>query len=760
VRFIILVISLCACLLAVSLPAVADDNPAGHDQKVIKASDIVNMTPEELKAYIQECHDACRIPKAERLQKAWDAMAENATKEALTNQWQYNVTYYEINFGIDFSTEIIDGYVTMTSKSNVDGLLAVQIDLYSNMVIDSITQNGSQIAFSRAGDLVTANLDAAYNTGDEFTITTYYNGHPVEGGFQAFSFSSHGSPSVDMATTLSEPYFARTWWPCKDYPDDKADSVDVIITHPDTFVCSSNGTLVSTVSNFDGTATTHWHESYPITTYLVSICVTNYDTFRDWYVAMDGDSMPVDFWVYPENLATAQSAYPVTVDMIGALAGLIVEYPFITEKYGMSQFPWGGAMEHQTNTSMNSGAYYESIIVHELGHQWFGDMITCENWHEIWMNEGFASYIEALWVESQSGESAYRNYMNGMRYTSGGTIYCQDTTSVWSIFSSRVYDKGAWVLHMLRHIVGDSTFFDCLRSYCNDPRYRWGDITSNEFRDVCEGVSGVDLHPFFDNWIYGTYYPQYRYSYAYTAGGPGEYYVFLHLRQQQSTDPQVFVMPVDIDVLVGGTYYPFVVQNDQRDQSYILHVTGSSGLLSSVSVDRFDWILKSASSEPLAFHMFYDPLSDGTQYAPYLDSVIAKGGTTPYTYSITAGSLPEGITLDSSTGKFTGTPTASGLFTFTVRGQENGLNFEEVEYTINVEAASYVPGDVDGSMGIDIDDVVYLIAYNFSGGPAPVPLDAGDVDASCVIDVDDVLYLIAYIFTGGPAPQMGCVTAS
>jgi hypothetical protein len=218
----------------------------------------------------------------------------------------------------------------------------------------------------------------------------------------------------------------------------------------------------------------------------------------------------------------------------------------------------------------------------------------------------------------------------------------------------------------------------------------------------------------------------------------------------------VFVMPVDIDVLIGGTYYPFVVQNNQRDQNYILHVTGSSGLLSSLSVDRLEWILKSASSEALAFHMFYDPLADGTQYEPYLDSVIAKGGSTPYTYSVTAGSLPAGITLGSTTGKLTGTPTASGSFTFTVRGHENGVNFEDVEYTLNIAAGSYVPGDADGSGSVDIDDVVYLIAYIFTSGPEPSPLNAGDVDGSCAIDIDDVVYLIAYIFTGGPAPLLGC----
>jgi hypothetical protein len=728
---------------------------ADHEHRIVTVDDIEKMTPDELRTHIQECHDMCRIGKAERLEAARQRQEEQTQRQRLVSQWQYDANYYEINFAIDFTTEIIDGYVTMSATSVYDGLTSAEIDLYDNMDIDSITMGGEQVAFSRLGDLVTVTLDQTYNDSEIFTITTYYNGHPTEGGFQAFSFETHSS--TDIASTLSEPYFARTWWPCKDYPDDKADSADIIITHPDDFVCSSNGTLVSIVDNGDGTETTHWHESYPITTYLVSICVTNYMTFSNWYVSPDGDSMPVEYWVYPENWASANASFPVTVDMIEVCADRFVEYPFIDEKYGMSQFPWGGAMEHQTNTSMSSYAYYESIIVHELAHQWWGDMITCENWHEIWMNEGFASYAEALWVESQSDFSAYRNYMNSMRYTSGGTIYCQDTTSVWAIFSSRVYDKGAWVLHMLRHVVGDSTFFDILQTYGDDPRYRHGDITTVEFRDLCEDVSGMNLHPFFDDWIFGEYYPYYRYSFTYEQYGPTDYVVYLHLRQSQNTDPQVFDMPVDIDIFDGSTYHSFTVNNNQRGQDYILYVNDASNPPASVSVDRFDWILKSASSESYGFHFIYEPLESGSQYVPYLDSVIARGGTEPYEFTVLSGDLPDGVELGGSTGMLTGAPNQAGMFTFTIRAQDAAYHVAQNEYVMFVAASNYRAGDANASGDVDIDDAIYLISFIFSGGPDPIPLNAGDANGSCEIDIDDAVHLIAYIFSGGPDPIAGCV---
>jgi len=667
---------------------------------------IADMTEAELKEYIQQSHDMCRIGKAERLQRAWELQAEKDESYEAFAQYDYDAKYYKIDFAIDFLTGTVDGYVEMQARSMTNGLTTVAVDLHPDMTVDSVILDGSQLSFSHTDDKVVITLDKEYDQYDYFQFSVYYNGVPTSEGFQAFTIEYHGSPSTAIASTLSEPYFARTWWPCKDYPDDKADSVDIIITHPDEFVCASNGNLISVTDNGDGTKTTHWHESYPITTYLVSICVTNYTTFTNWYVTTDNDSMPVTFWVYPENLSTAQAYYPVTVEMIEVSSRNFGEYPFIEEKYGMSQFPWAGAMEHQTNTSMSSAAYYESIIVHELGHQWYGDMITCENWHEIWMNEGFATYSEALWVEDQEGFSSYQSYMNGMEYTSGGTIYCEDTTSVWSIFSLRVYDKGAWVLHMLRHIVGNDTFFNILHTYYDDPRYKWGDVNTLEFRDICQDVSGKDLTEFFDDWIYGEYYPEYYYSYDYEEYAPDDYIIYFHLRQNQSTTPQVFDMPVDVSISNSAETYEYTLTNDERGQNYILYMTNAWGPPQDVAIDEDDWILKTVSQESFGFHLFYDNLTAGTQYEYYIDSVIARGGEKPYEFSIVSGSLPDGITLDATTGKIEGYPTEGGFFSFTVLAEDDNGDWETADYSMMLGLEFYLPGDTDGSEDVDIDDIV------------------------------------------------------
>ncbi len=698
----------------------------------------------------REAHDIERLAKAGRLAKARGIEQELGVLGAKPTQYQYDVHYYRIDMSVNTSTEIITARVDMASKATQDNVTFCEIDLFSDMTIDSIKVNGATATSFRVGNLVTVNLPTPVNTGETFTLATYYHGHPIEGGFQAFSFDSYaGNPVI---STLSEPYLARTWWPCKDYPDDKADSVDVIITYPSNLFCSSNGTMTANIDNGDGTRTTYWKIRYPIATYLVSLAMSNYSTWRDWFYYGVNDSMPVDYWVYPSQLAAAQTGYAPTVSMLDTLSRIFGLYPFVNEKYGMSMFNWGGAMEHQTNTSIINNYYAQSIIVHEMGHQWWGDMITCRDWHHIWLNEGFASYVEALWFESSGGATALRSYMNGMRYLSGGSVYCVDTTDVWAIFDGRVYDKGAWVLHMLRHVVGDANFFNAMQAYYDDPRYKWKDASTENFRDLFEEQTGMDLHPFFADWVYGTYYPKYSVSYTYDQLAVGSYRVYVHVRQTQTTSPTVFRMAnVDLTVFAGANR-DYSVSNTLRDQDYVFDVTGALAAPTSVLIDRNEWILKTTTNETYAVHIIYGTLPEGTQYAPYSQAITVRGGTAPYTFQLMSGTLPTGLTLNTSTGVISGTPADTGAVSVSIRatGTTGGSETETISFRI--APAPYLSGDADNNGVVNISDAVYMVTYIFSGGAAPIPTIAGDADCNGIITISDVVYLINFIFSGGPAP--------
>lgn len=513
--------------------------------------------------------------------------AEKRVSASVAQSW-FDVKYYGLNLNIDPTAQAISGSVDIQGESLIADLQQVELDFAGNMTVDAVS--GNAISFAHNGDRLVLNLDAPRAAGQTFSATISYHGQPQSGGFGAFVFSQQNSQP--LIWTLSEPYGARLWWPCKDTPNDKADKVDMMVTVPAKLTATSNGRLLSRTDNGDGTATFHWQENYPITTYLVSLAITNYATFTEWFKYSPTDSMEVTNYIYPANLERAKSDLSSMVDMLSFFHDIFGPYPFLSEKYGVAQFGWGGGMEHQTLTSQSS--FGESLTAHELAHQWWGDMITNAYWPEIWLNEGFASYAEALYFEDKLGKGYYRQYMSWMDRLFEGSIYRTDTTSVGSIFNGIVYDKGAWVLHMLRHVVGDSAFFDILKAYGDDPRFKYGNATTAGFRSVCEAVSGMDLSWFFDQWIFGSGRPIYQYSWQSRQGVEG-YDVDLHIDQIQSSQHPVFTMPIDIHLEAATQDTVMSILNNEKSQSFTLNVPFNPTVL---FLDEDAWILKQVQFVP------------------------------------------------------------------------------------------------------------------------------------------------------------------
>jgi len=511
-----------------------------------------------------------------------------ATKTSAAQQNNYDVSHYRIEIDIDMTEKSISGTVTMTARARTDTFATVELDLDSSMTVDSV--GGDAIGYTRSGNLLQVELAQPIQKDTLFTIQVAYHGQPVRGGLGTFGFDSHGDPSTPIIWTLSQPYGARAWWPCKDTPSDKADSVDMIVTVPADLTAASNGTLLSTIDNGDGTRTFHWHEGYPITTYLVSLAITNYATYSEWFWYAPDDSMEVCYYIYPEDSARARSKLTETLDMLAYFHDVFGPYPFLSEKYGIAQFPRGGGMEHQTITSQ--GRFGVMLTVHELAHQWWGDKITNANWHEIWLNEGFASYAEALYFEQTRGQEYFHTYMGWMDRDYPYPIYVDDITSVARIFHITVYDKAGWFLHMLRHIVGDSTFFDILLAYSNDHRFAYGNATTAGFQSVCESVWRQDLDWFFQPWIYEVGRPEYqvKWSAGDTTGTP---VLNLFIEQTQVPERALFPMPIDITVETALGDTVVTVFNNSASQIFRIPLAAAPV---GIALDREGWILKKVVS--------------------------------------------------------------------------------------------------------------------------------------------------------------------
>ncbi|MCF8242011.1 MAG: T9SS type A sorting domain-containing protein [Melioribacteraceae bacterium] len=534
--------------------------------------------------YSQSATEICSKGKIQRLEKLLKASEINYPGDE-----NVDMTYYKLNLNITFSPSYIDGIITVRGKSMVNDLSELYLDLTGSFTVDSVIAGAESLSFNHVDTRVYITLDSLLSQNDEFEFDIYYQGSPGNSGFGSYEATYHdGSPVI---WTLSEPYGAKDWWPCKDTPADKVDSSDVWITANDIFVTVSNGNLEDVIDNGDGTKTYKWDNDQRIAQYLISIAMTNYEKIERSFTWEDV-TMPVDHYIYPENnIQSRIKDLNRTTNMLEIFSNLFGPYPFLDQKYAHAEFGWGGAMEHQTASTM--GAFFSSIVAHELAHQWFGDMITCKDWHHIWLNEGFATYSESLYLEHSAGWQYYMADVQGnMSSAKGavGSIWVENINSVSQIFSgARSYAKGSVVLHMLRGVLGDSLFFESLRTYADDPELKYDVATTEDFQSVVEEVTGEDLDYFFSEWIYGENYPRYSYEWGSTNQTDGTYEVYLKINQQRNSNPAYFTMPVQIGVNTTQGDTIVTVFNNTGLQEYYFTVSGRP---TSLTFDPDNWILK------------------------------------------------------------------------------------------------------------------------------------------------------------------------
>lgn len=542
----------------------------------------------------------------------------------------YDVSYYKLNLNVGYSPQLLSGEVTVFAKSLVNNLDSVFLDLSNVFSVDSVKLNGDCL-YNHSGNKLVVFPEKSYLLNELFTLTIYYHGIPVTTGLGSFVFDSHnGQPSI---WTLSEPYGASDWWPCKDTPADKADSSDVWITCSSGLIGVSNGKLTDVINNGNGTKTYKWESRYPIANYLISLAISDYAVDETYFRYSNTDSMRVANYIYPENLVELKPLLDKTIPMLGLFSKLFGEYPFIKEKYGHAQFGRGG-MEHQTITSI--GTFTESVVAHELAHQWFGDKVTCKNWENIWLNEGFATYAEGLYNEFTRGREAYNSFLSlNMNRSKDaiGSIYVRDISSIGQIFNgNRSYSKGAIVLHMLRGVAGDSIFFNILKNYLNNPLLAYNAATTEDFQRVAEETSGMDLSYFFDQWIYGENYPKYTVDWGLQKISSTDYRISLKTEQSVNSYPRFFTMPINIKISTERGDTIISLFNNEQVQDFSFTVTGKP---TSLTLDPENLILKDVIifDPPLIIEDFRleqnypNPFNAGTEInfkIPSLNKVLLK----------------------------------------------------------------------------------------------------------------------------------------
>lgn len=423
------------------------------------------------------------------------------------NTENYDVKYHKLEWDVDPTQASISGTVT-THFVAEENMNTITFDMANNLTVSSVTQRGVSLSFvTNANDELVITLPTTLNQGVLDSLKVTYSGNPVSTGFDSFEISTHNGTPV--LWTLSEPFGAKGWWPCKQDLIDKIDSIDVFLTHPSAYKGVSNGLRISETTN-GGSTVTHWKHKYKIPAYLIAIAVTNYSEYSHHVSTGNFDIVN---YVYPESLTSAQSQTPVTVDIMNLFGNLFELYPFANEKYGHAQFGWGGGMEHTTVSFM--GNFSRGLIAHELAHQWFGNKITCGSWEDIWLNEGFATYLNGLVIENLDGETSFISWKQGknssITSSPSGSVLCTNITSVSRIFSSRLsYNKGSMLLHMIRYKLGDTHFFNALKSYLQDPNLAYGYAKTPQLVQHLETTSGLDLTEFFNDWYSGEGYPSYQ----------------------------------------------------------------------------------------------------------------------------------------------------------------------------------------------------------------------------------------------------------
>lgn len=534
----------------------------------------------------------CALQKQQFYQQSFQKTANNNQLELMN---RYDVVFHHLDLAIERNATQINGNVRTIAKVTSNQLDSFGFELHDVFTIDSVElPNGVNLPIIRQQHFAIAMLPIPVLQNQLVDITIYYRGiapvaqsSAIGAGFSTGTSQRWGNQAT---WSLSQPYSAYEWWPCKQSLQDKIDSTTTFITTSNENKAGSQGILQRIVNLPNNKVRYEWKSTYPISYYLISVAVAKYVEYKT-YAVIDGDSILVQDYIYdnPATLTTFKPILDQTAPMIEGFSQKLGKYPFYKEKYGHAMAPFSGGMEHQTMTSI--GIINFEIVAHELGHMWFGDHVTCKTWKDIWLNEGFASYTEYMAYElldPLNAKGKMADVHTSVMSQPGGSIWFTDTTSVSRIFSSRLsYDKGSAFVHILRYEVNnDSLFFAFLTHYQN--QFKFGNANTLEFKSLLEQFTGKDFTTLFNQWLYGEGYP----IFAVKWNKVKDTLYIVNSQTTSSSATPLFKTP--LEYLVKRTIGDTLIRLNHINSTE-KHQIAINGNITSIEVDPNNWILNQAT---------------------------------------------------------------------------------------------------------------------------------------------------------------------
>ena len=434
------------------------------------------------------------------------------------DQGCFDVLHYRLELKVDPAQKAIAGTLTMRAKWMADSPQFV-LDLDAALLVDTVTLDGKPVANERDGGRIVIKPDAKMAPGStEFVVAVAYHGTPVEakrppwdGGF-TWKASKDGKPWI---ATSCQGEGADLWWPCKDHPSDKPAGFDLLCTIPKGLVLASNGVLVGEPVTTGDWTTFHWRTTSPIANYNIALNIAPYVELKETYTCIDGTKMPFQMWVLPESQERARRCMPQFQDHVRVFEELLGPYPFRHEKYGVAETPHLG-MEHQTIIAYGNGfqdEQYDWLHNHELAHEWWGNLVTCRDWKDMWLHEGFGTYMQPLYREKRFGAKAYQDEVRKYRMLHRTAIAPRESKNSHEIYfganGNDIYYKGSAILHTLRWQMGDGAFFTALRQFCypteqaakatDGSQVRF--VDTDDFIKLASELAREDMTWFFDVYV-------------------------------------------------------------------------------------------------------------------------------------------------------------------------------------------------------------------------------------------------------------------